>query len=397
MTRAHRATWTFLDGAFRAGMTVVVRDDGVISEVRVARDDDPAAHQGLLVPGLVNAHTHLELSWIERPIEGDGRRLSTWVGRMMDVLRDVPPEAERSAAARRAADAMFASGTAGVCDVGNAGDTAEAILEAGLSGIVEHERLGMDARRLPERIADARVPDREVASGGRRVVVRPAPHAPYSTAPALIRACVGRPVPGRAPSSIHLAEDRDEVRFLSDGSGPWATFLDRLGHEWRWWEPPGCTPVAYVESLDVLGPGLLVVHAVHTTPADRALLARRRAPVCLCPRSNLHIGGELPDVQAMLADGVHLCVGTDSGASSPDLDVFGELVALAAAFPDVPWETWLGLATDGGARALGLSHLGRLEPGRAPGLLLLENVEPRIGAFAADRRRWLDAPGDARE
>ena len=142
----------------------------------------------------------------------------------------------------------------------------------------------------------------------------------------------------------------------------------------------------------MLGPDLLCVHGVHLTEADRRALAASRAPLCVCPRSNLHIGGQLPDVPALLAAGLPLCIGTDGLGSCPDLDVLGEISVLLEAFPEVPAGVWLEMATRGGADALRHPHHGRLQLGAAPGLLLLEGVGDPGELGVVPDRRWLVPP-----
>jgi cytosine/adenosine deaminase-related metal-dependent hydrolase len=194
--------------------------------------------------------------------------------------------------------------------------------------------------------------------------------------------------PSAVPASIHLGEDPSEVVFSRDGAGPFAGLLDELGIDWRWWTPSGLRPVAYLDALSVLGPGLLLVHGVDLDADDRARMVARGSPLCLCPRSNLHIGGRLPDVPALLAAGVHLCVGTDSLASSPDLDVLAEIAVLARAFRTVPIERWLRMATSGGADALGFPSAGRIAVGASPGLVLLHVDDPRDLASGPAPRTW---------
>jgi cytosine/adenosine deaminase-related metal-dependent hydrolase len=99
--------------------------------------------------------------------------------------------------------------------------------------------------------------------------------------------------------------------------------------------------------------------------------------VCLCPRSNLHIGGRLPDVPALLESGVRLCLGTDSLASSPTLDVLDEVQVLREAFPAVGDERWLRMATEGGAEALGRADLGRFRIGDRSGAVVVTFGEDR--------------------
>jgi cytosine/adenosine deaminase-related metal-dependent hydrolase len=134
---------------------------------------------------------------------------------------------------------------------------------------------------------------------------------------------------------------------------------------------PRLAPCAYLAHLGAFGgpaPPLLV-HMVHASPDDRARARAAGATVVLCPRSNLHIGGRLPDVHALIEDGLRLALGTDSLGSAPDLSLWAEMQTLARALPDVPARLWLDAASAGGARALGLPHLGAIERGRRPGLL----------------------------
>lgn len=381
----HRARFVLLPEGLVPD-AVVEEDRGRITAIRPPRAGDPPALDGTLIPGLVNAHLHLELSWLADAVPAQRRGFDDWVSRMM-ASRAAGP-AEPDAPRRRAAEearALVARGTVAVGDVSGEGWTAEPLDAAGLRGVVFHELLGFGRELLPQRLEAARAD--AVHVGG--LVRRPAPHAVYSTPGELIVAACGRR--GGAPATIHCAEDPREEAFLH-GEGPAVAFLDRLGLDWRWAGHPRTTPVGWLDRLGVLGPDLLLVHGVHLSDADRATLAARRAPLCLCPRSNLHIGGRLPDVAALLAANVPLALGTDSLASCDDLDVLGEIPVLADAFPEIDPTVWLRLATAGGADALGLEGLGRIVVGASPGLVLLHGVEG--GRFdAPPERALLGRPG----
>lgn len=355
-----------------------------VVEVRPPRSGDPAKRPGLLVPGLVNAHTHLELSDVGAVDGGDG--LPGWVGRQLAARRGASVGAE---AARRGAVALVAAGCAAVGDIG-AQSSAELLCEAGLSGVAWVELLGLDAAREVDGVARAAALGRVVAGPDARVVERAAAHAPYSTAVGLARAAL-RPVLG-APGTVHLAEDPAERTFLASASGPWAAVLDRLGVAWRGRSGPGPGPVDWLRAAGALGPSTLAAHGVDLRPDERAALASAGVTICLCPRSNLHIGGVAPDVAALLAAGVPLALGTDSLASSPDLDVLGEIPVLVGLAPEVPVATWLAIATEGGARALGAAGLGVLEVGASPGLLQLDADVEGLRA-GAPSRAWLVRPG----
>ncbi len=375
-----------IDGALVDAVTVV-HERGRLLAVRPRAGDDPPAMPGTLLPGLVNAHLHLELSWAHAQVPG-GAGFDAWVQRMFALERPDPGPGMDAAL-----DDLVQFGTAAVCDIANAPGSTERFAAKGIGGVVQRELLGMHGPRLPgllERAAES--PVRRSSPDGRVALVeRASPHATYSTPGPLVRATVAAEGLGH-PASIHVSEDLAEHTFLADGTGPAAAMLDRMGLDWSWWEPPGMTPVAWLDSLGVLGPQLLLVHGVHLTPDDRALVAQSGSPLCLCPRSNLHIGGRLPDVPALIEAGIPLALGTDSLASSPDLDVLSEVPVLAEAFPDVPIERWLAMATSGGASALNLPWAGALEVGRAPGLLWVDTPEPPAIPHAP--RRWLEPPGE---
>ena len=184
----------------------------------------------------------------------------------------------------------------------------------------------------------------------------------------------------------------DEARFLMSGDGPHAELLDRLGREWRGWPVPGVGPIDVLSRLGVLGPDLLLVHGVLLDHRAVLSIAFADAPVCFCPRSNLHVGGRLPDVPSYLTAGVRCALGTDSLASSPDLDVLGEIPVLAAAFPDVPVSRWLAMVTHEGAAALRATGVGKVVVGARPGLLQLDAGRVEDLGRAAPARRWIVAP-----
>ena len=352
--------------------------------VRPATAADPPA-AGVALPGLFNAHAHLELSDLAGQVPATALGFHEWAGR----LRRTPRAEDRRAHAADAARAVAAAGTAALVDVTNAGDTAALLEAAGLSGIVAHELLGFDEAAWPARAAAADALDDRVGD----IWVRPTAHAIYSTAPGLLQAALA---PRGAPATVHLAEDRDEEAFLH-GEGPWPQTLDALGVRWRWFTPPRRSPVAWLDALGVLRPDVLLVHGVHLSPDDRARIAARRAPLVLCPRSNLHIGGQLPDVPALLQAGVRLALGTDSLASAPSLDVLAEIPVLARAFPAVPSATWFALATRGGADVLGAPHHGALRAGTRPGVVWFPEVDHPDALLTSDgaaaARTWLARPG----
>jgi cytosine/adenosine deaminase-related metal-dependent hydrolase len=254
-------------------------------------------------------------------------------------------------------------------------------------GVVFHEMLGSREQRTGDALADGHKElERLLAADGdgwpQGFSYVPAAHAPYSVSPALLRRIFDEARRLGQASSIHVAEDADELALLRDGSGPWAAILARMGVK-EGERTSGLSPVAHLAAAGAFESSHppLLVHMVHASAEDRRIAAAAHAPAVLCPRSNLHVGGRLPDVPALLRDGVVLALGTDSLASSPDLSLWGEMEALAAAFPNVAPEVWLAAATTGGANALGLADHGALAPGKRPGLLDVSGGD--LGADAA--------------
>jgi cytosine/adenosine deaminase-related metal-dependent hydrolase len=382
---------------------VALDDDGTIravgprDEVLSAFPDAPEERaEGVLVPGLVNAHCHLELSALAHSIPG-GAGLVTWARQLMKAVVETGHEA-RQQAALDAARAAVRLGTAAIGDVGNSLDGVPAIADAGMSGVLFHELVGSRETATGDALADAARERSDAGPWPAGVDYVPAPHAPYSVGPDLFRRIFAAAAAAGRATSVHVAEDPDEIALLRDGSGHWPAILRAMGVDPAS-RTPGRSPVAYLAELGAFdGPAPpLLVHMVHADDEDRRLAAEAGATVVLCPRSNLHIGGRVSDVTSLLEDGVPVAIGTDSLASTPDLSLWGEMATLAAHFPSVPAAVWIEAATRNGARALGLHGLGTLTPGHRPGVLdvLVEDPAAPLDSLVRDPTpslRWVARP-----
>jgi aminodeoxyfutalosine deaminase len=354
-----------------------------------------------LMPALVNAHTHLELSYLRGQV-GPARNFVEWVRALLALRRDAPdPRAARIVdAAARACGEAVSSGTGVFGDVSNTlvtpllGSPAPHV-----AGIVFHELIGFRSDGSDAHIAAAR--ERAHASRTEAVRIHPAPHAPYSVSPALFRA-IGKELErnGSPITTVHLAESPEEVQLLRDGSGPWRQVLEDLGAWDDAWQPPGMTPVAYLESLHFLGPSVLAVHAVQCDGADVARLAQCGATVVVCPRSNQHVGVGAAPIEAFYGAGLRVAIGTDSLASAPDLNMFEEMAHVRRAAPSVAARRILESATRVGADALGCGDRhGSIAPGTAPGLIavslpsdVVDVEEYLVSGIGPERVSWVWHP-----
>jgi cytosine/adenosine deaminase-related metal-dependent hydrolase len=381
---------------------VVVGEDGLVLDVGRAADVLPR-HAGVKIervlgvifPGLVNAHTHIELSVLRGRVPG-GRGFLPWVRSFVATRTEVMEDEEAQAIAL-AVDDLDAFATTAVGDVTNRLTTVRALARKGIGGSVFHEVIGSQIEPLERRIASLAADVEEVVGTwpGPDLSYAVAAHTLYTTHLDVVRTLARRASERGVVTSLHLAEHPGERRALETGDGPvvdWLSQLTKIPKEGFTW--PRASPVPLADKLGALGPHVLAVHMTDAR-ADELLLARdRRAPVVLCPRSNLYIELKLPPLVAMRAAGIEPALGTDSLASNASLDVLAEARALADRFPDVPARDLLQMATWNGARALGRTDMGRIARGARPGLAAVE--EGPVGdpcvfllAHTRARRRWI--------
>jgi cytosine/adenosine deaminase-related metal-dependent hydrolase len=355
-------------------------EGGQIAEVGDGPPPGPAESLGAraILPGLVNTHTHLELSWMAGRIP-PAASMDHWIRAMMKVRRGQPPgdEAEDEAALA-AAEAMRAAGVVLVGDVSNSLRTPAILARAGLGGVVFHELLGFN---VPDPAALVRAAWASVTKAGeavadapRRVSVTVAAHAPYSVAPALFREIARAHQAG--PLSVHLGESNEEMQFLRSGDGPIRRMLETLGVWTQSWPIPDCDPVSYMSRVGYLQRGMLAVHGVHLDDAALERLASAGAVLVTCPRSNVWVGGGVPRIGHFYATGVPVAIGTDSLASVATLSVFDELAELRRLAPEIAAGRLLDSATRVGAEALGFGRdYGTLAPGKRAALVAVDVPE----------------------
>ena len=320
----------------------------------------------IVLPAVVNAHLHLELSHLAGRV-GGGEGLASWIQLFLAARRTAGDE-DTVVAMEMAAEDLVSAGVAAVGDVGNTLASLPALAAAGLAGSVYLEVLGLTRERYQAVLATAREAKASAAPpAGLRIAL--SPHAVYSTLPDAIAALLDA-----GPASIHLAEDPAERELCAHGGGPFA----RMAASLRAPPPRPNARSAVAAVAPHLRPHHLAVHCVDLDGEDLEALRRSGATVVLCPRSNRYIGGALPPLPALLEAGIPLAVGTDSLASSPSLAPLAELAVLRAAFPLLPAAALVPLAWNGAA--VGAPHVGRLAPGSAPGVL----AAPLAGSHPAD-------------
>lgn len=371
MPRKIASNWLWTPEGFLRRPLVTLDDGGRILDVRTCDDPDREPftefHAGLLTPGFVNAHCHLELSALRGRIpEGCG---FAGFARAMGEVRGLADEEERRAAIAAADAEMMRGGIVAVGDIAN-GEAAFDVKSAG---------------RIAYRTFAEFFGLRTMAADGLRPLLRHprtslTPHSVYSVQDAPFRALCAE---GTAPLSIHFMESPAEAELFA-GRGPLHEWYARAGFACDFLHY-GSPAERLVRSIPAER-SLILVHACCVGKEEvRRILAHFTAPVywCLCPRSNRYISRLAPPVALLRSLGARICLGTDSLASNRSLSLLDELRALGG----VPLRESLRWATLGGAEALGLDDaLGTVAPGKRPGLNLLTGLDFERMALTPDTR-----------
>lgn len=322
-----------------------------------------------LLPGLINAHTHLEFSDLERPLGPPGP-FTAWLIAVIENRRGKLAGLDPAEAARRKAEVVrhglrecAQSGTAVIGEITTSGWASLPNDADGPEIVAFHEVLGGIAR-AEQVLGDAA---RQVTQWKRRERIHPgfSPHAPYSIHPAIFRQIVRMAFSSKIPLAMHLAETRAERQLLTDGTGEFVNFLTSLGV----WDPQALSPntslIGYLDQL-ALAPRGLVVHGNYLTDDEIECLQKHgHLSVVYCPRTHAYFQHTPHPWRQMLAKGIRVVLGTDSRASNPDLSVWREARFLSQRCPDISPETLLRMLTIDGATALGVEQdFGSIEPGK---------------------------------
>jgi cytosine/adenosine deaminase-related metal-dependent hydrolase len=403
---SYRATWVLpiTEPPLRNGWVAV--ENGVITGIgRVGAPGTPGTlgtrgtttdlGNVAVLPALVNAHTHLELSYLAGVVPPAAQFLD-WIRAVMAARRGYPDARDPVivSAARTAVAAARASGTGLVGDISNTLVTVPLLQEAGMCAHVFYELLGFNADDPAGRVRTARDAIDGLREPHGDIRLSLAPHAPYSVSPALFGA-LRRDLDAHPDgvSTVHLSESGDEVEFIASGSGGWRELLAGLNVWSSAWQPPGLSPVAYLADLGFLDRRVLAVHAVQCGDDDLERLRALGTTVVSCPRSNRYVGVGDPPLDKFYAAGVDVAFGTDSLASVADLNMFAELAVARRLAPRVAARLLLESATLCGARALGFGGMfGSIEPGKRAAL-----VAVRLPAHVDDVEEYLVSgvqPGD---
>ena len=399
--RKFKADYLFTGQDLQEGMVLITTDDGTVQGVLPGAEagEGVEVFSGILSPGFVNCHCHLQLSHMKGLIQERTGLVDFLAG--VIKRREAANEDDMAMAEQE----MLDNGIVAVGDICNTADTLSLKTEGRLyyhnfietMGFIEQGAKARFDQGLAVFGAFADAYSLPIAANS---IV---PHAPYSVSPALFRMIAN--FPGNHLLTIHNQEVESENEFYLSGKGDFLRLYQQLGLDVSFFQGTGKRSLASYLSHFYRNQSLILVHNVATREEDLVGLRQaagspgiEAAPAagaggpclyfCLCPNANLYISGQLPDVDLLIRKGCTIVIGTDSLASNHQLSILEEIKTLQGAFPQLDTGTLLKWATFNGARALELEGvLGSFSPGKQPGVVLLEDLEgERLGARATARR-----------
>lgn len=355
---------------------IILDDNGKILAIEDRKDHDLASlqqHNGMIIPGFVNTHCHLELSHMRGKVD-TGTGLIPFISAVVK-FRDFP-EVEIMDAIRRADEEMYKGGIVAVGDISNKTDTAAQKIASSLNYYTFVEMFDFLNEGLTESEFEKYMTvftGQTGTDGNKKSVV---PHAPYTVSEQLFQKINGVNQVGQTVS-IHNQETPAENELFETGKGDFLSFYENFGMPLKTFVPSHKTSIHYaIDHMDPLCKTLFVHNTLSTTDDIKA--AHSWSPNvywATCPNANLYIENRLPDYQAFIDTQARMTIGTDSLTSNWQLSIFEEMKTIARFKSYVPFQMLLKWATINGAEALGYEQtLGSLEIGKTPGLVLLEGV-----------------------
>ena len=335
--------------------------------------DDVQHFNGILSPGFINAHCHLELSHLKGKIPKN-TGLKSFVSSIMNLRT-----AERDAieeGMQKAEEEMIANGIVAVGDICN---TADSLMQKNKKKLYYQsfiELSGFVPESAQHRFeAGLNIWKSFVEANQPTCIV---PHAPYSVSDALMKLIVS--FEQNQILSIHNQESKEENEFFEHQSGAFLELYEQLNVSIDHFSPSHNSSLQHVLPQFSQAHNLILVHNVFTTPNDLLAVKNKfnqppnRAFYCLCPNANQYITQAMPNIEMMMEHQVQLVLGTDSLASNDKLSIWGEILTIKSHYPDIPTTTLLNWATINGAKALGVDdRFGSFEIGKKPGVVGISN------------------------
>lgn len=373
----YSARWIFSgDGPPLQNATIEV-EGGIVQRVESGTTNATALGDVAILPGLINAHSHLEFSSIDVPLEPLDE-FASWIQSVIDWRSEVGNSTQNSL--EQGIEESVQSGVTSVAEIATS-DWRENLPEASQNSVSHilmfREYLGLSDAAVESQLTSAREFLEKKSAPPFSAAL--SPHAPYSLHPKLFDGLCSLAEEFHVPLAMHLAESPAELEILKHGSGPLATMLKSIGvFRPEIFETPR-RPLDYLQRLDCSVP-VLLIHGNYFCDEEIDLLSSRpRMSVVYCPRTHAAMQKNTHPWQRMLAADINVTLGTDSRASNPDLSIWNELRFLHKQHPEIKASDLLKLSTINAAKALGLENAGSLAPGNVADLCVVPLSKQGVG------------------
>jgi len=353
-------------------LVLITTKDGTVEGIVGIEDagDDIQSFEGIITPGFVNAHCHLELSHMKNMIPAH-TGLQEFVKQIVS-LRQVEPTAIEDAIVA-AEKEMLANGIVAVGDISNTLDTLAQKAKHNLAYYTFVELYDLDPIRAENKLNAGLEMQKVFEQNCIRASL--VPHAPYSVTNHLWRLLSEHF--GSHTISMHNQETPDENDFFKTKTGSFLGMYERTKVSLDFFEPTGLSSLQSVLPIFKNANTSILVHNSFTSAKDISAVKKQMPNTfwCLCPNANMYIEQTMPPIELLRASGVNIIVGTDSYASNWSLNILDELKTIQKHHAAIPLEEMLGWATINGAQALQMDkHLGSFETGKKPGVVVIENM-----------------------
>lgn len=375
--RKLQADWLFDGYTLEQDKILVVNDAGRVVDVQPESTaaGDIERYEGILMPGLINCHCHLELSHLKNRI-APKKGLVDFLLSVIRLRKENDDEQAKAEAMTFAVEEMYENGIVAVADIVNTIDAIDVKKSSTMAWYTFVEVLNLWDNNLEQAFPKFQNIQLDYMREGAPAVLTP--HAPYSVSNATMKA-INEATAGRV-ISVHNQETAPENELFEKGSGKFLAFYERLtGSAQSPFATSGKSSLQTWLSHFTNGQTILLVHNTFIQEAD-IIWAKEHAAAhglkliyCLCPNANQYIEDRLPPVDLLIKHNCHVVLGTDSYSSNWQLSIAKELAILHEHFPQVPLATLLQWATNNGAQAVGWERLGSFEKGKTPGVLLLQS------------------------
>ena len=324
----------------------------------------------LLMPGLVNTHTHLSLSRLKNKIKS-GMPFNSWIKEIISY-NDSLTEIDEKDACKEGIKNLIATGTTTIGDISRSGFSTKVMQNMRVRGVIFLEIIGFkksmiedQMNRVHELLWDWK--------GDGLVKCGLSPHATYSVSPQLIKLSFRLAKVKKLPLVMHIAETKEELEFIENGEGDLRQLLESLD---RWepeWKPEKTSPIKYLENSGNLS-GITGIHLNHINDEDFKIIKKNNMSVVCCPKTHQWFQRDRSyHLTKFLENNINVAIGTDSLASNETLNMFEELILIRKQFPEISHETLLKMVTINGAKALRLEkEVGSLETGKKADIIGLK-------------------------